>query len=88
MAKSLGSMVLAGLLLIFASGGSILAVDGRTPLPAAPKPARIAPVPLSNAECTGLGGKVIEALQGCSSGKVCYTTDKNGVLHHACITKQ
>ena len=48
----------------------------------------MAPVPLSNAECTGLGGKVVDVVHGCGSGKVCYTTDKNGVIHHACITKQ
>jgi hypothetical protein len=44
---------------------------------------------LTEAECTGLGGKVVTVLQGCSAtGKVCYTTDKNGVIHHACITKK
>jgi hypothetical protein len=88
MTKSLGSIVVAGLLLIFASGSSSLAVEGRNPLPVAPKPTRMAPVPLSNAECTGLGGKVVDVVHGCGSGKICYTTDKNGVIHHACITKQ
>lgn len=43
---------------------------------------------LSIAECEGLGGKVVDvADKSCPwTGKVCYTADKNGVIHHSCIT--
>jgi hypothetical protein len=43
---------------------------------------------LSIAECEGLGGKVVDvADKSCpQTGKVCYTADKNGVIHHSCIT--
>lgn len=43
---------------------------------------------LTIAECEGLGGKVVDvADKSCPwTGKVCYTADKDGVIHHSCIT--
>lgn len=45
-------------------------------------------VPLTEAECKGLGGKVLSTdLDQCAgTAKVCYTTDKDGVIHNSCIT--
>ena len=45
-------------------------------------------VPLTEAECTGLGGKVLPTAEGSchATSKVCYTTDPDGVIHSACIT--
>jgi hypothetical protein len=47
-------------------------------------------VPLSEEQCVGLGGKVIPTgSTSCeSTGKVCYTTDKFGVIRHTCITAE
>lgn len=44
---------------------------------------------LSAAECTGLGGTVVETKsQSCSAtGKICYRADQDGVIHKACITE-
>jgi hypothetical protein len=39
---------------------------------------------LTVGECQGLGGKVIPRA-GCDSTFACTTTDKNGVIHEACI---
>ena len=44
--------------------------------------------PLTEAECTGLGGKVIQAAAGSDCTKLCATTDQNGVIHRVCITAQ
>ena len=40
---------------------------------------------LSEGECTGLGGTVVEGT-ACASNKTCFTTDANNVVHHTCIT--
>ena len=42
---------------------------------------------LNQEECTGLGGKVSAAVK-CATGSACYTTDKDGVIHMACITNK
>jgi hypothetical protein len=42
--------------------------------------------PLTESECTGLGGKVITAeVKDCSSGKGCVTAGSDGVIHGVCI---
>jgi hypothetical protein len=45
-------------------------------------------VPLTEAECTGLGGKILPTAAGScnATGKVCYTTDQDGVIRSSCIT--
>jgi hypothetical protein len=44
-------------------------------------------VPLSEAECKGLGGKVLDTLNSCEGTlRACYTTDAAGVIHKSCIT--
>jgi hypothetical protein len=51
-------------------------------------PTRSKAIPLTNAECTGLGGTVETTLEvNCATGQKCKTVDKNGVIHGACITK-
>ncbi len=46
------------------------------------------PSALTEAECTGLGGKLMGGYPGCGGdGKKCFTTDKNGVIRSACIAK-
>jgi hypothetical protein len=56
---------------------------------AKPAPSQSASADLSQAECTGLGGKVVTTFPiACASGSACYTTDKNGVVHHACINEK
>jgi hypothetical protein len=45
-------------------------------------------VALTEAECTGLGGKVVNVFVGClGTSKACYTTGQDNVIRHACITK-
>jgi hypothetical protein len=46
--------------------------------------------PLTEAECVGLGGKVlpVSASNCAGTGKKCFTTDMNGVIHESCITQQ
>ena len=45
-------------------------------------------VPLTEQQCIGLGGKVLETLNSCGAiGKACYTTDVHGVIRHSCITE-
>ena len=45
-------------------------------------------LPLSDAQCTGLGGKIRPVVKRCASKKVCVTTDHEGVVRTACITAQ
>lgn len=46
------------------------------------------PMALTEGECTGLGGKVSGATKCANGGLGCYTTDKDGVIHMACITNK
>jgi hypothetical protein len=48
-------------------------------------PGNVSAVPLTKAECTGLGGKLAESFS-CSTGVDCIRADQNGVLHHSCVT--
>ena len=44
--------------------------------------------PLTEGQCTGLGGVVVAAnVKSCSKGKACFTSDPDGVIHRACITE-
>ncbi|MFK4810182.1 hypothetical protein ACI3KW_08215 [Devosia sp. ZW T5_3] len=46
----------------------------------------IAPVPLTESECTNLGGNVRSATaKECTSGKVCRRADAEGVVRSVCI---
>jgi hypothetical protein len=68
--------------------GSASAVERKQP-GAGTVPSRTGTAPLTEGECTGLGGKSISTdASFCASGKVCVTTDKDGVVHHACINAE
>jgi hypothetical protein len=41
---------------------------------------------LTPAQCTGLGGVVIDNNPSCASNQVCSTTDPDGVVRRVCIT--
>src|SRR4051812_4828127 len=45
---------------------------------------------LTEAECTGLGGVVVNTIsKSCkATGKACYRADQSGVIHQSCITQQ
>jgi hypothetical protein len=81
------------------SGPAVGPARGETMAPTAPGkstgPIRPTPIPgrknvqLTEGECEGLGGRVLSiAVAYCKSGSLCSTTDKNGVIHEACITKK
>ncbi len=82
-------VLLAAALLLPIFAGPTAAIEKKGPptgVAVKNKPTR---APLSEPECTGLGGKVLSIAGACeSTGKQCVTTDKNGVIHQACITKQ
>lgn len=45
--------------------------------------------PLSEAECTGIGGKVIDvATSSCASARQCVTANDDNTIHYKCISKQ
>jgi hypothetical protein len=47
----------------------------------------VGPLPLTDSECTNLGGKVRPATtKECSSGQACRRADADGVVHSVCIT--
>ena len=60
------------------------------PLPqtkAMPLATDVGPVPLTDSECTNLGGTVRSTMtKECSSGKVCRRADAEGVVHSVCIS--
>jgi hypothetical protein len=69
-------------------GTSASAVEMQRPGGTTAAPTRSKAIPLTEGECTGLGGTVETALQVvCATGKKCKTVDSNGVIHGACITK-
>ncbi|MFL6764092.1 MAG: hypothetical protein ACJ8FO_02730 [Sphingomicrobium sp.] len=44
--------------------------------------------PLTEAECKGLGGSVVDvSTDSCRTAKGCITAGKDGVMHSACITE-
>lgn len=75
----------AGMLLALAFIPPARAVDkGTTVAPV--RPAKMLPTKLSGAECKGLGGKVVE-VSDCNGMGACVTTNQDGVIHKACLTK-
>ena len=44
-------------------------------------------VPLTEHECTGLGGKVESFALDCASTRVCVVVDNHGVIHRACVDR-
>lgn len=44
--------------------------------------------PLTEGECTGLGGKNLDVgASQCASMRICRRADQDGVIHSVCITK-
>jgi hypothetical protein len=44
--------------------------------------------PLTEAECTGLGGKNFDVVSAtCPSMRMCRRADEDGVIHSVCISK-
>ena len=74
--------------LILASSGHAYAVDKKQQPVAPARPTKMSPSALTAAECKGLGGKVAASVNKCDSGSMCLTTDSDGVVHSACVTKQ
>jgi hypothetical protein len=77
----------AGVLLASIVATSALAVDKGTTVVAPVRPTKMSPTKLSSAECKGLGGKVVE-VSDCNGMSACITTNQDGVVHKACLTKQ
>ena len=48
---------------------------------------KMGPSKMSEVECGGLGGKVVEAVNICLSGKACMTKGEDQKDHAVCITK-
>ena len=72
--------------------GGTMAPPSKTAKPKGPAKPVVAPIgmikALTEAECTGLGGKVVTVGgDNCGSFKKCLTTDSNGVIRQACIDK-
>jgi len=86
---TLASVALTTTAILIGATTSTLAIDQKNPTPVV-RPTKIEPSKLTQAECEGLGGTAIRQINGnaCASGIVCSTTDKDGVIHRACITKQ
>jgi hypothetical protein len=55
------------------------------PAPVATK--KMGPSKMSETECGGLGGKVVEAVNICLSGKACMTKGEDQKDHAVCISK-
>jgi uncharacterized membrane protein len=43
---------------------------------------------LTEEECEGLGGVVSTGGNDCATGELCQTSNRNGVIHQACITRK
>jgi hypothetical protein len=72
--------------LIIALGASALAVEAQRPGRTAATPTRAKAMPLSNGECTQLGGTIIKEPLCQGSGQKCKTVDQYGIPHNVCIT--
>ena len=85
--KSIAIAVIVALFLPLGLASSASAVEKKHPITGAP-PKRTTSAPMSEGECVGLGGKVIDygAAVNCSSKKSCVTVDQNGAVHYVCIT--
>lgn len=71
-----------------APAAETVAVSKPTDTNAIPHGQNRSAMPVTIAECEGLGGKVVEVgSKSCPwTGKMCYTADKDGVIRKACIT--
>jgi len=76
------------MLLAILTSGSVFAIDKKQQPVAPARPTKMSPTALTAAECKGLGGKVAASVNKCDSGSMCLTTDSDGVVHIACLTKQ
>lgn len=88
MKKSFAVFCAFALLFMLTVARSAVAAESRPPSTTAAKPTKLSPSALTGAECKGLGGKVAASVNKCASGAMCLTTDKDGVVHSACLTKQ
>lgn len=79
-------VVLSALVFTLAAGSGVFAAETRPPSVTPVKPTKLSPSALTGAECKGLGGK-LAANTACASGAECLTTDKDSVVHRACLTK-
>jgi hypothetical protein len=88
MKNSFATVCACAFLLILAAAGSVFAIENKPPSVTPAKPTKMSPSALTAAECKGLGGKVAPSVNKCDSGAMCLTTDKDGVVHSVCLTKQ
>ena len=91
MNKTASCSVALGLLFTLTSSGLLLAVDrpGAPPLAAVKRVGQSLATPLTDAECTGLGGKVVDTADSkCTTGQACYTTDSKHVVHTVCLSQK
>lgn len=70
--------------------GTTVAPSATTTAPTGPgrsprAPGGLTALPLTDAECKGLGGKLAPS-DTCATGRDCIRADQDGVLHHSCIT--
>ena len=81
--------MIMGLCLSLELVGTVWAVEKKQPTGTAPKRSTTV-APLTEGECVGLGGKirVFYPDNTCATGKLCITTDKDGVIHSACINAE
>ncbi len=88
--KKLIEVLATGIVLVpiaFMDAGSAVERKGPSTGVAAQRPTKIAP--LTEGECTQLGGAVITAPPGvCNSGFYCRTTDQKQQSHRVCLSKQ
>jgi hypothetical protein len=84
---SLIACVPLALFVCLGATSSAPAIDRKGVAPAAPTTTRKM-APLTEGECTGLGGKVETSGDAflCGSKKLCATVDHNGVIRQACIS--
>ena len=70
--------------------GGTMAPPSTTGKPTGPtRPVIGGKTPLTEGECTQLGGQVGDAAPGtCNSGKVCHTVDENKHSHNVCISRR
>jgi len=80
-------LILGAFLISFglAAHHSSFAIDSQPTIKPA-RPVKMSPSALTSGECKGLGGKV-GANNKCAVGAECLTTDSDGVVHRACLTK-
>jgi hypothetical protein len=83
--KSITLCVIVALCLPFGLAGPTLAVEKKQPSAGTAPKRTISKAPLTESECTGLGGKIGTSVCP-GTGKECITVDSHGVVHRQCIT--